>query len=497
MPGEQIGPTEQLEDEAEQVAGGRATFWLLLVGLGALVVSLSQSLLIPVLADLPEQLGSDAATVQWLLTSTLLVGAVAVPLLGRLGDMWGKRLMLLVAIGAMAVGSLITAVSDNVAVLIVGRAVQGVSAGAIPLGISLLATLLPRKRRAAAMATISAMLGVGGALGLPLAGLIAEHGDFHTLFWVTTVGAVVAFAGIALFVPEAHDRTGGRVDIVGGLLLAGALITLLLPLSEGSVWGWSSPAVIWLLAACAALVAAFGWWEARHDEPLVDLASLSRRPILLTNIASLFIGFALFASLIGTATYVEMPHETGYGFGTSPLGAGMTMLPSGLAMLVFAPVAARLINSIGAARTLAAGAFIVAIGWVLRVAMHAELWQVVVGSAVVGIGTGIGYAAMPALISANTPHHELASANGVNTVVRSLGSSLASAVGGAILASFTLTLGPAELPSLTAYRVLFAICGAAALVAAILALLMPGRSRAQDGEIVVAGTPVAGLAIAE
>ncbi|MCL2515926.1 MAG: MFS transporter [Microbacteriaceae bacterium] len=471
---------DELDLEAERVGGGKATFWLLLVGLGALVVSLSQSLLVPVLAELPQKLHSDTATVQWLLTSTLLVGAVAVPLLGKLGDMWGKKLMLLVAIGAMVLGSLITAISGDITVLIIGRAIQGVSSGAIPLGISLLATLLPKKRRASAMATISAMLGVGGALGLPFAGLIAEHGDFHLLFWITAVGAAVAFAGILVFVPESHDPAGGRIDMLGALLLAGALVALLLPLSEGSAWGWSSARVIWLFAASAVLFAAFGFWEARRRDPLIDLSSLSRRPILLTNIASLFIGFALFASLIGTATYVEMPKETGYGFAASTLTAGLTMLPSGLCMLIFAPVAARLINGIGAGRTLAIGAVIVAVGWVLRITVHADLWQVVVGSTVVGIGTGIGYAAMPALISANTPHHELASANSVNTVVRSLGSSLASALGGSILAAFTITLGPAVLPSLTAYRVLFAICGAAALVAAVLALLVARPTTARD-----------------
>jgi MFS family permease len=195
----------------------------------------------------------------------------------------------------------------------------------------------------------------------------------------------------------------------------------------------------------------------------------------LTNITSLFIGFALFASLIGTATYVQAPEASGYGFGSTTLVAGLTMLPSGIAMLVFSPVAARLINGIGAHRTLAIGGVIVALGWVMRIAITGTLWEIIVGSTVVGIGTGIAYACMPALISANTPHHELGSANGVNTLVRSLGSSLASALGGTILATFTITLGAYVLPSLAGYRVLFAICAAAALLAAVIALLVPGR----------------------
>ncbi|WP_182066516.1 MFS transporter [Curtobacterium sp. ME12] len=468
---------QDISDAAERVSSSRSSLWLAAVGLGALVVSLAQSLLIPVLPALPQQLHSTTETVQWLLTSTLLVSAVAVPLMGRLGDMWGKRLMLLVAIGAMVVGSLITALSNDIVVLIIGRAIQGLSSAAIPLGISLLATLLPAKRRATAMATISAMLGVGGALGLPFAGLIAEHGDFHTLFWVTAIAAAVAFAAIMFFVPESDDRVGGRVDILGAVLLAGALVALLLPLAEGSDWGWGSASTVVLLIASAALFVALGFWELRHRDPLVDLRSLGRRPILLTNIASLFIGFALFASLIGTATYVQAPEASGYGFGSTTLVAGLTMLPSGIAMLVLSPVAARLINGIGAGRTLAIGGAIVALGWVMRITITGTLWEVIVGSTIVGIGTGIGYAAIPALVSANTPHHELASANGVNTLIRSLGSSLASALGGTILATFTITLGTVDLPSLTAYRVLFAICAVAAALAAAIALLAQGRGR--------------------
>ncbi|RPE77851.1 MULTISPECIES: MFS transporter [unclassified Frondihabitans] len=459
----------QLEEEAEHVGSRRSSLWLGVVGLGALVVSLSQSLLIPVLPALPQQLHSSPETVQWLLTSTLLVGAIAVPFMGRLGDMFGKRLMLLVAIGAMLVGSLITALSSDIVVLIIGRAIQGISAAAIPLGISLLATLLPARRRATAMATISAMLGVGGALGLPFAGLIAEGGDFHTLFWVTAVAAAVAFLGIMLLVPEPKDRAGGHIDFVGAALLAGALVTLLLPLAQGSDWGWGSPRTIVLFVATVVLFAAFGLWETRHREPLVDLASLTRRPILLTNIASLFIGFALFASLIGTATYVQAPESSGYGFGTTTLVAGLTMLPSGLAMLVLSPVAARLINGIGAGQTLAIGGFIVAVGWILRITVTGSLWEIVVGSTVVGIGTGIGYAAIPALVAANTPSHELASANGVNTLIRSLGSFLASAIGGTILA--TVTIAGTQLPSLGGYQILFAVCAVAAIVAAVIALL--------------------------
>ncbi len=453
----------------------RATLELVVIGLGALVVSLSQSVLVPVLSVLPARLDTSAGNVSWLLTSTLLVAAVSVPIMGRLGDMFGKRLMLLVAVGALVLGSLVTALTDDIGWLIVGRAVQGASAAAIPLGISLLAALMPRERVGSAIALISAMLGVGGALGLPLAGFVAEHADFHALFWITSAAGLVAFVGILTIVPESPGRSGGRVDLVGAALLAAGLVALMLPLAQSSAWGWDDPKVATLLVAAVVLLAVFGWSQLRIREPLVDLRALGRKPIVITNLASILFGFALFASFIGTASFVEAPEASGYGFGSSLLVGGLAMLPSGLAMLLLSPVAAKLITRRGAPQTLALGASVVAAGWLMRIVWSDSLWQVVVGATVVGIGTGVGYAAIPSLINAHTPPGEIAAANGLNSLFRSFGSSLASAVGGSILAANTVILGTFAVPSLDAYRELFAICAVASLLAALLVLLVPPR----------------------
>ncbi|MFT4287662.1 MFS transporter [Nocardioides sp.] len=476
MSHEQLGITD--EEIAAHTSPGRARLQLLVVGLGALVVSLAQSMLIPVLGELPEVLDTSTSAVGWLLTSTLLVAAVSVPIMGRLGDMFGKRLLLLVAIGSLLAGSLVAAVTSNVALLIAARAIQGASAAAIPLGISLLAGLLPRERVGSGVALISAMLGVGGALGLPLAGFVAEHADFHALFWIMAGASFVAFVGILMLVPESPDRSGGRVDVLGGVLLGAGLVCLMLPLSQSSDWGWGSAKVWILLAGAAVLLVVFGWTQTRVREPLVDLSALSRRPIVLANLASILFGFALFASFIGTAAYVEAPEATGYGFGSSLLVGGLAMLPSGLMMLVLAPVAARLISSRGGPQTLALGAVVVALGFLARITVHEHLWQVIVGSTIIGMGTGIGYAALPSIINAHTPPHELAAANGLNALFRSLGSSLASAIGTSLLAGSVVVLGEVALPSLTAYRELFALCGGASVLAALVALTIPHRAAA-------------------
>jgi MFS family permease len=463
----------RISPEAAGTPPRRATVELLVVSTGALLVSLSQSVLVPVLSILPSRLHTSISNVEWLLTSTFLVGAVAVPLFGRMGDMFGKRLLLMVALGALAAGSLIDALTSNVALLIVGRAIQGASLAAIPLGISLLSSLLPRERVRSAIALISAMLGVGGALGLPLAGLVAEHSNFHVLFWITAVGGALSLIATLAIVPADANRAGGRLDIPGALLLSAALVALLLPLAQGSGWGWGSARTLGLLAAAVVLFGAFVMVERRVPGPLVDLKATARKPIVLTNLASMLFGFALFASLIGTASYVQAPAASGYGFGSSIVVAGLCLLPSGLLMLLLAPVAARLIGSIGANRTLSLGAIIVAAGWLERIFATGSLWEVIVGSTIIGAGTGIGYASMPALINANTPPAELAAANGLNSLARSLGSSLASAIGGSLLTVSTIVLAGAVLPSLAAYRSLFAACAGVAVLAAVAALFVP------------------------
>lgn len=467
-------PQSSSETEVRVPGTDRLGLVMVVVALGTLAVSLCQTLLVPVLAILPGRLGASFTGVEWLLTSTLLVAAASVPVMGRLGDMYGKRLMLLVALAALTAGSLLCAFTDDLGLLIAGRAIQGVSIAAIPLGLSLLSALFPAERVPGAVAVVGAMLGVGGAFGLPLAGVVGEHTDFHVLFWITAVAGALALVGTALWVPEV-DRVGGRVDLAGAALLTAGLVALLLPLAEATNWGWTAGRTLALLALSAVLLAALVLVERRVDDPLVDLVSTSRRPIVLTNLASLLFGFALFASLIGTASYVQAPPASGYGFGSSVVVGGLCLLPSGLAMLALAPLAARLIRSWGGGRTLAFGAVVVALGWFMRIVAVDSFWEIVVGTTIVGAGTGIGYAAMPALINEHSPAAELAAANGLNSLTRTLGGSVAAAIGGSLLAASTVRLGASEVPSLGAYRALFAICCVASVLAAAAALAIPAR----------------------
>ncbi|MCZ2816314.1 MFS transporter [Modestobacter sp. VKM Ac-2984] len=480
-------PTTAARASSPDAAAAPDTGWdarqvtaVAIVATCGVLVSLTQTLLVPVLPQIQASLGSSTSGTQWLLTSTLLVAAVAVPVFGRLGDLYGKRLMLTVAAAALTVGSLICAFSDSLGWLIAGRAVTGMSAAAIPLGISLIGSVLPAHRAGAGIALVSATLGIGGALGLPLAALVAENADYHALFWICVVGGVIAMVGVLLAVKEPPRIATGRMDHLGAVLLAAALVCLLYPLAQATTWGWDDPRTVGLLMAAAVLLVVFVLVERRVASPLVDMVVNARPSLLLTNIASVCVGFALFAMLIGTASYVQAPEATGYGFGSSVLASGLAMLPSGVAMLLLSPVSAKLSERFGPKTTLALGATVVALGFLCRIVFTGSFTQIVIGTTVVGAGTGIAYAAMPALVLRAAPRSELAAANGLNALARSFGSSLASAIGGTVLAASTLTLGAFELPSLSSYRLLFGMCAGAALLGALIALVIP--TAPQDAE---------------
>jgi MFS family permease len=456
-------------------AAGRANqrLTLALVSTAGLLVSLTQSLLIPVLPTLTADLHTSTTNAEWLLTATLLVAAVAVPVIGRLADLYGKKRLLVIALAAFVAGSLLCALTSNLALLITGRAVTGLSMAAIPLGISLVSAALPPERARSGIALISAMLGIGGALGLPLAGAVAEHADYHILFWICVAGGAICLAGTARFVPEVPVLARGTMDIGGSVLLGLALVALLLPLSEASVWGWGDAKTLGLLAAAAVLFAVFAVVERRRASPVVDLRVNARPALLLTNLASVAVGFALFAVLLGTSSYVQAPRASGYGFGSSILVSGLCLLPSGVFMLLLSLVSPKISARFGPKITLALGAAVVGLGFIERIALTSQLWEVLLGTTLAGMGTGIAYAAMPSLILLAAPRSELAAANGLNSLARSGGSSLAAALGGTILAASTITLGGHALPSLTAYRILFAVCAGAAFLGAAIALVIP------------------------
>jgi MFS family permease len=467
------GPIVDTPATTSERRGGTAV--VVVLAFTGIVVSVMQTLVIPILVQLPVLLHTSTANASWVITATLLAGAVAVPVTGRLGDMYGKRLMIFVSLGLLVVGSLLCASTSALMPMVVGRTLQGAAMGVIPLGISVMRDILPPERMGSAVALMSASLGVGGALGFPASALVAQHFNWHVLFLSSAVLGAISTGLIAVFVSESPVRTPGRFDSIGAVGLAAGLISLLLAVSKGGDWGWGSATTLGLFAAALVVLLAWGVFELRVGQPLVDLRTTARRQVLLTNIAALAIGFAMFAMSLILPQLLQLPKATGYGLGLSMVAAGFCLAPGGLVMMLVSPVSAWISKARGPKISLMLGSAIVAVGYAIGLVLVHAAWQIIIVTCVIGAGIAVAYAAMPALIMGAVPLSETASANGFNSLMRSIGVSIAGAVTGVVLANTTKPFGGVQLPSMTGFRIGFVIACAASLVAMLTAAVLPGR----------------------
>ncbi len=450
-------------------------------------VSLMQTLIIPVLPELPTLLNTSPANASWAITATLLTAAVATPVFGRLGDMYGPKPILICCAVFLTTGSLLAASTSSLLPLIIGRGLQGFGMPIIPLGISVLRASVPAEKVGAAMGMMSASLGVGGALGLPLAAAIAQHFEWHALFWFAAVLGVGSLMVFSFMVPRIPARSTDRFDPLGTVLLAAGLSSLLLPISKGGTWGWTSPTTLGLFASSLVIFGVFGWWQLRVSSPIVDLRTTARRPVLTTNLASIGVGFSLFALSLIAPQVLELPTQTGHGLGQSMLHAGLWMAPGGLAMMLSAPLAAKIAGIRGPKFTLVVGCLVIAGSYLAGLELLNSPARMMVLNIAVSVGVGFAFSSLPALINAAVPVSETAAANGINALARSLGTSTSSAVMGALLAGMTMSFHGHEVPTLRAFHVALIIAAGAAVVAAALALLIP---RPVAVEVAEAPTPM-------
>lgn len=387
--------------------------------------------------------------------------------------MYGKRRVLLIALSSMVIGSFLCAGSNDLTVLIVGRAFQGAAVAVVPLGISILRDELPPRRVIPSIAMMSSTLGVGAAFGIPAATLVVQYANWHTMFWITLGLGLLDIVLVLLIVPESAVRTSGRFDVIGAVGLSAFLVCLLLAVSKGNSWGTAE--IVGLYVVAAAIVPLWGWYELRTTSPLVDLRVSARPAVLFTNLAALLIGFSFYANSLSTAQLVQEPTWTGYGLGESIVVSGLCLLPGGVAMVLLSPVSARISAARGPRFTLAIASVLMAAGYVVRLFTSGNVAGIVAGATVVSAGTAVAYSALPALIMHAVPVTETAAANGLNTLMRTIGSAICSTIVAIVLAGVTISRAGQVAPALSAYLIVFVIAGLAAVVAAGLVLLIPAR----------------------
>lgn len=452
---------------------GLIIFSLAFAGLCA---SFMQTLLVPIQGRLPELLDAPLSLTAWVMTITQLVSAVWMPIAGRLADMYGKRQVLVVMVYLLIIGSVLAAFADNIWILLLARCIQGAGFGVIVTGMSLLRDVVPPERLAGSVGVISSTLGVGSALGMPLAAMVAQNYDWHMVFWLAAGLSTIALILVYLCVPVIDVRTGGKVDWVGMLGLAVGTTALLLAISNGS--SWDNPLVFGaVLFGAFAVYVLWARYELRVANPLVDIRVNARTSVIMTNLTGITLGFALFTPQLAFPQILTLPTNFG-GYALSLVAASLVIMPQGLAMLVMAPVVGWLGRRVQIKLIVAIGAACMAIGYVLVLVGPKELWVFPIAAIIIGSGTGLGYAAMPALIMSSVPVSETGSANGVNALARSLGTALAAAIVTGVLGAAEQTIDGVTFPPVASFDPIFVLAIGAAVLCAILACLIPRREGA-------------------
>ncbi|WP_328356091.1 MFS transporter [Mycobacterium sp. NBC_00419] len=430
----------------------------------ALTVAVLQTGVVPVLGVIARQLNASTVHVSWAVTANLLAAAATTPLIGRLADLYSKRRVLLVVLAVVLAGSLLAALTASLPLLIIARVLQGASYSLYPISVSILREELPPDRLMRAMAVLSGTLGFGGGMGLVVTGLLMR-GDagYHRVFWLTTAFTAMVIVMVLLVVPSRPRTASGTIDWAGALGLAVGLSAVLLAITQGTGWGWASPRTIGCAGAGLAALGAWWWWERRSAQPLVSTAMLSRRPILLTNIATVLVGMGLYLSFLGLTDFVQSPVASGYGFGATVLGASLVfLLPGAVAGFVTAVLSGRYIDRFGARIVLVVGAMAGVVGFTLLAVLHDQPWQVIAATVLANAYISLAYGALPALVVQEVDAGETGVATSMNAIARTIGSSVAAAIV-AVLLSRSQHGFPAE-SSFIAIFVLGAVTALGALV---------------------------------
>ena len=449
---------------------GRQSITFAVLAVSVSSFALLQSLIVPVLARIQIEFDTDQTTVTWVLTAYLLSASICTPLLGRVGDVVGKKRMLVVTLSALAVGSLAAALAPSIGWLIAARVVQGAGGGVLPLAFGIIRDEFDRDRVTAALSVIASLTAVGFGAGIVIAGPIVDGLGYHWLFWLPMIATALAAAAALVFVPESPVRTPGRLPVLPAVLLSVWLVALLLALSEGNSWGWASPRILGLFAVAVLVAAAWVRVETRVPVPMIDMKMMRLRGIWTTNLVAAFVGFGMFASFGFLPQFLQTPASAGYGFGASISESGRLLLPSAVASFLVGFWTARLIHVFGARLVIVVGTLLNAVAFASMALFHDVTWQLYAATTIQGVGSGLVFSSLAGVVIASVPREQTGVASGMNANIRTIGGSIGSAVMAGIV---TARIGSTGLPVEGGYTIGFAILGGAMILAAVAAAMIP------------------------
>lgn len=445
---------------------------LVLVGL---VVAVMSSVGAPLIPTIAKASNVSLSAGEWLLTITLLTGALATPIMGRLADGPYQRRVIVGALCIVLVGSILAALTSVFSLLILARGLQGMGLGLMPVTMAVARRHLPTQRAASTIATLSVTAAVGVGLGYPITGFLAEISSYHLAFWFSGAVVAVALVLVLLVLPAKSDTPSRPFDAVGATLLCLGLALFIVVVSEGEEWGWTSLRVIGLVVAAVALLGVWAGYELRIRQPLVDLRQARHRMVLTADLSGLIISLTMYLFLPIVVEFVQIPRSYGYGFGASVVVSGCVLIPLSVGTLMASRLAARYERRFGRRTMIPVGSVLFAVAMAYFAFEHTAPWEAFMVMFIAGLGIGFTFAAMPAFIVQSVHARDTGSAMGFYQVLRSIGLALGSAVSGAILAANTH--GHSAFPAVSGFRTALVVGAVLCLATAAMSYLLPGSGK--------------------
>ncbi len=455
------------------------TLILVVLSLAGVSYAMLSSSVVPALPTMERALHTNETDITWLLTAYLLSASVGTAILGRLGDMYGKERLLLATLAILGAGTLLAAVSSSLALIIVGRFIQGASGGIFPLAFGIVRDEFPREKVAGSIGLLSAILGVGGGVGIILSGVIVEHLNYHWLFWIPLFATVIAAVATWRFIPESPVRVPGRINWLAAALMTIGISMVLLAVSETTTWGWGSAKTIGLILAGLLVTAAWIAVETRSRNPLIDMTMMRIRGVWTTNLAAFLLGAGMYASFIVFPQFAQLPKSTGFGFGASVVVSGLYLLPSTIGMTILGIFAGRISARFGSRMALLAGTAFTTAAFAMLAIEHSHPIDLLVAASLLGIGIGLAFAALGNLIVQAVSSHQTGVASGMNTVMRTLGGAL----GGQLSATFIAAHTIHGQPAVTGFTETFVMATGFLVVCLLAGALVPKTLTPPDVEL--------------
>lgn len=425
---------EKLEVRVEKIPKSNGI--LLILILIFIIITYVQSMVVPGIPIIQNDLSISSTTASWISSMVLFVGAIASPLFGKLGDNYDKNKLIIVCFIGYTVGIIIASFSQTIEVLLIARAIQGLGWAIIPLSFALLSDIFPKQKVATAQGILMGMTAIGLVLGFILGSFIIENfGWRYTFYSAAIVSVILSILIIFIFKPKASPKGNHKIDFGGAILLSFGIGLILLYMTEGPSLGWVSIVELVFLISGLIFLVSFFIVESKITEPLINVNLLKIRNVLFANIITIVAGIANYIIFFLVIYYGQLPNP--HGLGLNVQDTGILLAPASIAVIIVGFIAGKTLNKIGPGIMILVGASITILGFLLFGFFRGNSMIVAIDVVITFIGIVILTVLGVNLISVSLPSKDISIGQGLNNCLRTIGLAMGPIIATTILTSFT------------------------------------------------------------